>query len=146
MIPSVAMHLAAAERRKSTYYASFLNEKYAEAAASGGQPPRDIFSALSIRFVPAAMSIFGNLGEQTMALLRELATVALPEWINPFAQPSIDVAGLPAAVWRHVMFARYKCLVAVAHANSLARTTTLGTLFGPDAAHPGITGPIGISE
>ena len=76
---------------------------------------------LGIEFVPAVMTILGNMGERLIDLIKRLA-----------ALPTIDSASALHPPQQPIMLSeeqkyaatvnRYKCLIAAAHANALAKT------------------------
>ena len=107
-----------AEKDKTSKYASFLRS----IAPALPHPADNIFNALSIKFVPAAMSIYGSLGTSFLRLLKQCSVSALPVRISPFARPAMNIEVLPPSVWQHIMLGRFKSLTAAAYTRAVGQT------------------------
>ena len=124
---SVLRLLKAKEKLKSDSYDQFLRsftEQHLRQVSASSNP----FDLFGISFVPAVMSIYGNIGPAFDDTLRTLA--AMPtRGFNPDLHPVRDSFFLTEQQSNQATYRRLRCLVATAHARALANSFSLATVF-----------------
>ena len=115
--------LRKAEARKMTHYNNYLRKTYSEETRTA-PPGADLFHHLGCDFVPAAMTIYGNIGPKFDAFLRKMSRFGME---IPGLYPTRS--GMSTFVFNSEL-ARLKSLIAVAHVNSMGGTFSFAFLRG----------------
>jgi hypothetical protein len=109
---------------RMTYMEQLKVKKYADyirGLISGPASSSDVFKTAGFQFVPAVMTVFGNLSPSLDALLRIMAETPLTGF-DPGLHPVKDSCLLTAEQSTQATLRRFRSLIATAHARALART------------------------
>ena len=115
--------LEQSQKEKDNDYNKYVRVVYSEALGTQDCTMK----TLGIEFLPAVMTILGNVGPSLLGLIRRIADLPTREFaeaLHPPHQPLI----LSAQQRLAITISRYKCLLAAAHANALAKTFAFSTL------------------
>ena len=88
----------------------------------------NIFNLVNIDFVPAVMTIYGNIGPAFDNMLRGLAQMQAVGF-DPSLHPVRDSFFMTEQQSIQARYRRYKCLIAAAHCRALAKTFSVAAAY-----------------